>query len=288
MGQKRIEVCLQAFLSLHSITITRVKRLRSLSVLVKSPKDMHGNNSSANVIPPQTRVLIKEHIESFPVNEIMYQLFKDKHPNTKVTYQFYAKFFKDNSSLSFGRPQIEELKLKLRSTHPNGVAKMCAAAGLLVHNRQSKKCYNQMKADAESTNQPHVLGIYFDYMQNIQLPQVPVQETFYLRHLTVSVFGIHNITNDTTKIYIYHEGIAKRGTNEITEIHLYSDNGSGKNKNHSLSRLLLAMIITQQYIKRHDRFLSVHGLTELIIASSNTHKFTDKEITSADILDFMI
>ncbi|KAJ8896643.1 hypothetical protein PR048_001987 [Dryococelus australis] len=161
-----------------------------------------------------------------------------------------------------------------------------------------------MKADIESTNQPHVLAICFDYMQNIQLPQVPVQETFYLRQLTVNVFSIHNITNNTGNIYIYHESITKKGPNEvfsflcdylkdvppeITEIHLYLDNCSGQNKNHSLSKLLLVMTDTRQfnkiehffplrghsvmpcdqdfgiikrYIKRHDRFFSVHELTE--------------------------
>ncbi|KAJ8875942.1 hypothetical protein PR048_023850 [Dryococelus australis] len=212
---------------------------------------MRGKNSSSNVIPAQTRILIKGDIESFPVKEshysgrqrqyldaklnltVMYQLFKDKHPNTKVSYQFYAKFFKDNFGLSFGRSQVdfcyvcEELKFKLRSPHLNDAAKRCAAAELLVHNR--------------------------DYWN-----------TYILRKL------------------------------------------QWVSNNHSLSRLLLAMTDTRQfnktehffmpcdrdfgiikrYIKRHDRFFSVHELTELIIASSNTHIFIVKEITYADILDF--
>jgi len=48
-------------------------------------------------------------------------------------------------------------------------------------------------------------------MQNIQIPKIPVQELFYLRQLTVSVFCITNIKANTSSLYIYDEGEEKKG-----------------------------------------------------------------------------
>lgn len=42
VGSKRLEVCFKAFLALHSITVKRVKRLRGLKGLGKSPVDLRG------------------------------------------------------------------------------------------------------------------------------------------------------------------------------------------------------------------------------------------------------
>lgn len=76
-------------------------------------------------------------------------------------------------------------------------------------------------------------------MQNIQMPKTPVGEVFYYQQLTVSVFCIHNIKENTATMYTYHEGEAKKTANEICsfsldylkeisenikEIHLFSDN----------------------------------------------------------------
>lgn len=97
-----------------------------------------------------------------------------------------------------------------------------------------------------------------DYMQNLQLPQVPVQETFYLRQLTINVFNIHNISNDQGMFYLYHEGLAKKRPNEVgsflmdyienmvgndvKQLHIFSDGTGGQNKNHTLVRLFLALV----------------------------------------------
>lgn len=59
-----------------------------------------------------------------------------------------------------------------------------------------------------------MLSIAFDYMQNISLPFIPVQDTFYLRQLTLNVFCIHND---------YLQSVPE----EYTEVHVFSDNWNG-------------------------------------------------------------
>lgn len=111
MVDHRLEICRNAFLSLYSLSDKRVKRLVQWKVKKLSPHDQRGRHSSFN-LPVDTKLKIHNHIESFPVSEshylgnpvnylkpdlkLMYELFKTKYPNTKVSYSFYLNFFKEN------------------------------------------------------------------------------------------------------------------------------------------------------------------------------------------------
>ena len=352
VGNERKEVCYKAFLSLLAITDKRVKRLRKLALLGQSPCDRRGKNPSGNALPPESREVIRQHIESFPVKEShysgrtyrfldsrlnvkkMHKMFLEKHPGIKCSYQTYIQFFKDNYSLSFGCPQVdtccvcEELNIKIRNSHVNDKAKRCALAELLIHKRRAKKFYNMLKNGSQRKDQPNVLAIAIDFMQNIQLPVIPVQETFYLRQLTTNVFCIHNVKTNAAKLYVYHEGVGKKGPNEvclflydyiksaapeIEELHLYSDNCGGQNKNHALSRFLLALTDSKRFkkiehyfpvrghsylpcdrdfslIKRslrsHDRIYGIDEVTEIIKTSCRLGKFEVKVVQSSEILNF--
>lgn len=355
VGDYREQVCVKAFQSLFGIKISRIRRLRNLLLLGKSPKDLRGKQTSSNTIPGQVRLAIREHINSFPVKEskyagkvikyldsrltlkTMFQMFKEKHPDMKCGYSFFCKFFNENYALKFGRPQIdscptcEELTVKLKSPHLSEAAKRVAAAEKIVHERKAQKFYRKLKSESDNAtanSQKHVLAIAFDYMQNVSLPMIPVQDTFYLRQLTVNVFCIHDIKKNQSLIHVYHEGQARKCPDEvcsfvydylssvpsdIEEVHVYSDNCSGQNKNHSLNRLFLALTDTKKFkkieqfypvrghsflpcdrdfsiikrsLRKHDRLYSVHQLTEIIISSSQSQKFSVVEVDAADILDF--
>jgi hypothetical protein len=80
---------------------------------------------------------------------------------------------------------------------------------------------------------------------------------FYWRQLSVSIFCVHDIKTGKSTIFLYHEGQAKKGPDEVcsfldyyiknyiptsvNELHLYSYNCGGQIKNHTLSRMLLAL-----------------------------------------------
>ena len=301
VGKKKTEVCYKAFLSLHSITDKRVKRLRKLASEGKTPVDNRGKKQSANTLTPETREIIRNHIDSFPTKVsrysgktklfldarlsvvTMYRLLKEKNPDLKCSYQFFVEFFNSNYNLSFGRPQIdtcstcEELLLKLKSPHLNDNAKRAAEPELLVHKRKSKKFYNALKHEAEVKDEPQVLSLCMDFMQNVPLPQIPIQDTFYMRQLTINVFCIHNIKQNIRMIYLYHEGIASKGPNEVcsflfdylkdvpplfTELRLFADNCGGQNKNHTLARFLLALTQTSRF-ERTQQYFPVRGYSFL-------------------------
>lgn len=266
----------------------------------------------------------------------MYDLFKAKFPDLKLSYPYYTRYFRENFSLRFGRPQVdvcgtcETLNNKIKDQHLNETAKRTAVAELMVHKRRSKKFYTKLKDEINpSTRSNSVLALAFDFMQNIQLPKTPVGEVFYYQQLTVSVFCIHNIKKNTARMYLYHEGEAKKTANEIcsflldylkefsnkgmTELHLFSDNCWGQNKNHTLVRMLLALTDIAQFskiihyfpvrghsflpcdrdfaiikrkLRKTDRIFTVHQLTELIVASRTTKTFSVKEVTTSDVVNF--
>lgn len=353
IGDVRRKVCLIAFLSLYAISRKRVERLRNLLIHGQSPNDRRGKHPAANAISGETRSLIIDHIQSFPVKEshysnreykylnerlnvkILHSMFLMKHPKLKVGYDYFLRFFHENFDLSFGRPQVdtcctcEEIKIKLKNQNLNDAAKRVAAAELAVHKRKAGAFYRNLKAETGNVaTHDGVLSLCIDYMQNISLPCIPVQEIFYLRQLTVNLFCIHNIKENTACFYVYHQGEARKGPNEVcsflfdylkdkenkfSEIHLYSDNCAAQNKNHALSRFLLALTDSEKFkkiecyypivghsylpcdrdfsmvkriLKKHDRYYSVHDITAMICESSTENKFQVIEIEGDDILEF--
>lgn len=105
----------------------------------------------------ETRALIAQHVESFPVKEshyrnrvyryldaklnckILHTTFLTNYPNNKVGYDYFLRYFHENFDLSFGRPLVdscckcEDIKVKLKNPHLNDAAKHVAHGELAVH-----------------------------------------------------------------------------------------------------------------------------------------------------------
>lgn len=273
-------VCKNVFLQIHGVSRDRVARLCILLLQNRTPVDMRGKNRSGNAIDGNICVLIHEHISKFEVREThygsrkkqyldaqlniskMYEMFQTDHPELrdKVKYSFYYSYFKENFNLSFGRPQVdvcsqcENFKSKLRDPCLSDNVKRSVAAEQIVHKRRAKKFYIKQKEMINNTDEDTVV-LCFDFMQNLPLPNIPVQEVFYMRQLWLNVFCIHDMKTNKAKIYIYHEGEAKKSPEEVcsmllhylkTEVPsgtkhlvLFSDGPSGQNKNHCILRFLM-------------------------------------------------
>ncbi|KAE9522462.1 hypothetical protein AGLY_017123 [Aphis glycines] len=169
----------------------------------------------------------------------------------------------------FGRPQVD-VCTKIKSPTLNHVAKRVAVAELVVHKNRAKKFYNKFNEVSEiCKNRRDVMAITFDYMQNLPLLFMPVQEMFYLRKLWFYVFNIHDISKNRSVFYTYTEGTAKRGSNEVCsflhdffntipdkvkELHVFSDACGGQNRNHTVTRMLLAMTMNNRFSIIHQYF----------------------------------
>ncbi|XP_054287369.1 uncharacterized protein LOC129003147 [Macrosteles quadrilineatus] len=290
VGEKRTKVCKKAFLSLYGIGDKKVRRLKNLLLKGKSPRDLRGQQMNRKTFPKDYTDQIKKHIESFPLKishysskEIkyldanldikkMYNLFLDKFEGSDVVYSYYYKVFKEHFNYRFGRPQIdtccecEMLNTRIKNPQLNETAKRVAEAQLLVHKKRSNKFYKSISETKDyCASHKNALLLCFDYCANISLPTLPVQDVYYLRQLSVYPFAIHNSNNDSATFYLYHQGVAAKGCNEVCsfiqkyindnvpanvdELYLYSDNCTGQNKNHTMIRFLQYLIDSGRFKK---------------------------------------
>ena len=157
------------------------------------------------------------------------------------------------------------MNVKIKSPFLNENAKRVAVAELLVHKRRAKKFYTSLKETTAKCKEDTrtKVGICIDYMANVSLPCVPVQDTYYFRQLTVNVFGVHNIASREMTVFIYHEGVGGKGSNEVgtmlnwyinkkigqdvKTLYLFGDNCSGQNKNHTLVRMMMSLCETKTF-----------------------------------------
>ncbi|KAL4132331.1 hypothetical protein QTP88_009502 [Uroleucon formosanum] len=269
-----------------------------------TPKDKRGKSigSRHNIIPGEICVKIKEFIERFDAKEIhysnnttkkylpstlniklMYEMFIkiNLNLNPTVKYGFFCQYFKQNFDLSFGRPQIdvcstcEQLKIKVSDPHLNENAKRVSIAELIIHKRRAskffKKCDEVRKLCKEQDN---ILGITIDYMQNLPLPHIPVQEVFYMRQLWIYEFCVHNLKTEKAVFYSYQEGEAYKGPNEVctflkmyidkyipatvNELYIFSDGCPGQNRNHTVVRFLMALASSKR-LKKIEHIFPIRG-----------------------------
>nr|CAD7402945.1 unnamed protein product [Timema poppensis] len=294
-GGTRVPVCKKALINLLNIGEKRIRRISGLLLEGRSPRDGRGLNPKSHSIPGEIVELVKNHIECFPTKQShysgsdqvyldsqlnvtkMYQLFVQKHPEAKVKYNFYYTYFKENYGYKFGRPQkdvcstCEQLSVKIKSPALNDRAKRVAVAEKVVHVRRSKKFYNKLNEIREvGKRDDQVSAIVFDYMQNLPLPHVPVQEIFYFRQLWVNNFCIQNVVTGKSEMYVYHEGLARKGPNEVCSfikhyidyvlpkkvkvLHVFSDSCGGQNRNHTVARFLSALTVTGRFSKIFQYF----------------------------------
>lgn len=95
VGDHKQKVCLSAFTSLYGIEVSGIRRLRNLLVNGKSPMDLRGKKLRTNAISATIRLLMRQHVESFPVKESKYAgktiKYLDARLIIKIIYQTFAE-----------------------------------------------------------------------------------------------------------------------------------------------------------------------------------------------------
>ncbi|XP_049944389.1 zinc finger protein 235-like [Schistocerca serialis cubense] len=86
---------------------------------------------------------------------------------------------------------------------------------------------------------------------NLQIPGVPVQDLFYLWQLMVNVFGIHILKDNMAFNYLYYEGVAHTGPNEVCTLLFVQDiseNRSGIQNRGSSGNLAAGLFPTSLHL----------------------------------------
>lgn len=126
---KEVEVCRNAFMSLHGIKKKKVAYLQnSLKLTAMPPRDKRGENKNhPRKFKPEVSSAIYDHIKAFKgrkshysmkdskriylpeelnINK-MFKMFAESHPEMKVSYESYRRIFNTKFNISFGYPRTD-------------------------------------------------------------------------------------------------------------------------------------------------------------------------------------
>ncbi|KAF6036706.1 hypothetical protein EB796_004978 [Bugula neritina] len=199
-----VQICYKAFMAIFGITITRLKTIKkALSITGKPPVDGRGKHGNvANKLPEQTKEMIRQHIKSFrgershyslgkskrlylpaELNQTkMFELFKEKHPDIKVSQETYRQIFINEFNISFGYPRsdtcstcdenraiVEQLKLVLKDDQDNEDVKEQLSKAEIenkVHLARAKQFYNHKRNARRSAEvDDSIMAICMDFQK---------------------------------------------------------------------------------------------------------------------------
>ncbi|KAJ8881439.1 hypothetical protein PR048_017920 [Dryococelus australis] len=232
-----------------------------------------------------------EEEETFPV----------MHFQIKFSYTFGTLHEYWQALPKTNHPQIdtccrcEELSFKIKSPSLNDAAKIVAVEELLVHERRANKFCSNMKAiQAKCLEDEIVSAISFDFMKNGALPVVSVQESYYLRQLTVNVFSVtcvfrykpftilRSTRKGPNKVASFLIDIIQNDIpNTAKRLHVFFLNSCpGQNRNHTVVRFFLALAtiwsfykttknlereeiwaaVNSEVLRAEQKIVSIHGI----------------------------
>lgn len=289
---KEIPVCHKAFLSIHGISKGKLEHLqKSLKLMGLAPNDKRGKHAKLiKKLPDDTYAKIKDHINSFKGRlshysikdtkkiylpeslniKKMYTMFQELFPNVKASYETYRTIFNTQFNISFGLPRsdtcstcdrftAEMNRLKKEGNLENEIRRLTVENE--IHKKKAQRFYDEKrkaKNKARTTND--FVAIALDFQKNIYLPNVPTNDVYYLRQLSLYSFNIHVLSSGMSLFYTYPEHFANKGSDEVCtflfdfilnyldaevkHLHIFCDSAGGQNKNFTIFRFMHYVVHT--------------------------------------------
>ena len=213
----------------------------------------------------------------------VYEMWKEnsetKFQNPKrqfPTYEWFLGFWKREFKLKVHSPSrdccstCDELKRSGKEDE------------LKVHHKNAKTARNLFKEDAQK---PYTVS--FDMEKTQPLPHIETNKVFYLRQLWLYNEGFNHTSTNTGYMYVWTENVAKRGSIEVgscllqfvrnvandwPELVLWSDSCGGQNRNLNMVALMIALVNSNNSIKKITHRFLWSGHSYLPNDSDFSHK----------------
>ncbi|XP_072043437.1 uncharacterized protein [Amphiura filiformis] len=264
-GNGKISVCRVTFLNTLGISD---KFVIVAWAKVTSTGTLEGENRGGNRNDPKSQKLreeIENHIDRFPKVESHYCRKFDHHqylsPDLNVSKMYalyresggkaskshYNKVFR-TKGLRFKKPKKDLCPVCESFRHASDADKEKLRATYVSHTLEKKKVRDlkaELKLEAETDDS--ILVAAFDMQQVIQLPMTSRGDIFYKQRLNNLNFTLYELVTRDGFCFLWHQGIAKRGANEISsclwsylkkvdgkgydQVHFFADGCPGQNKN---------------------------------------------------------
>lgn len=256
-------------------------------------------------------IFARDFINSIPAYESHYsrnhtsKRYLEKSLNLQVLYGLYKEKFvnarSDESakplSISVFRNVFKSLNLKFKKPS-NDTCKTCDSFALKIKSCVSDECKQQLEVertehqtkaafhyetkrldkDKSLNSDGRSVVVAFDLQKCLATPYLTASVSFYKRKLWTFNLTVRNITTKRTSCYIWHEGVAQRGADEIAsslwhfikdlpdsveEITLYSDTCPGQNRNNILAVMFMIVLQQKTTLKKINHKFLVPGHTHL-------------------------
>lgn len=299
----RINVCQKCFLYTFDETEQIIK------TIVKKKRNSNSGfievdirRDPANKISPIKVNEIRNHINSFPLYEShytrasssqkylasdltvtkMYELYSESHENP-VSYTKYRQIFL-TMGIKMKKPKTdccnkcEIFKMKINSAQDE-TEKEQQKLMQEKHHKEADDAYKAKAADkAIAKGVPSLKVLTFDLQKCLPTPNLETSVSFYKRLLWTYNLTVHDCISGQPICMMWHEGIAKRGGNEIAScilqylksirnecrhIILYSDSCAGQNKNAFVSTMFSTFMQSESTIHTIDHKFLVPGHTHM-------------------------
>lgn len=222
-------------------------------------------------------------------------------PNCIATQRQYRDVLNSNFNIGFYKPKKDQCgfcSMMKNKGNTRAFREERKAAWATHINNKMKARALKTKDIAESLRDKTVVICSFDLQKQLSCPQSEDGVFYYKTKLKVFNFTIFNMTERIGDCFLWHEGIGKKGSNEISsavllyiqklvrqgykDIRFWSDNCGGQNKN----RFIYAMYeyaAVKYGVKITHRYLETgHTQMEVDSIHARIERATEKE----DIYDF--
>ncbi|XP_050509077.1 uncharacterized protein LOC126886255 [Diabrotica virgifera virgifera] len=313
---QQVRVCKYFFMATLSINhkiITTVLRKQTVCETGKViEKDKRGKHGKHQKISESIKNSIRAHINSIPRKESHYcrshsskeyiegsktitdlhrdylELCKEQNVSSG-NYLMYFKIFNEEFNLAFHVPKKDQCEECLRYRSSSEEEKASLQEKFDKH--LTEKDLSRTEKDIDKHSDGTTKVVVYDLQAVLPCPTGEASSFYYVSKLNVFNFTLYDIKSHEGTCFLWHEGEALRGSNEIgscilkflqnicndenLNIIFYSDNCAGQNKNKFIIALYL-YAINNLPIKSitHKFFVPGHGQSE----GDSVHAMIEKQI----------
>lgn len=280
--------------------------------------DMRGKHGHHSKVDENIKQSVRDHISSIPcipshycraVTDKKYiegsktiadlhrdyvQLCEDKNQHS-ANYVMYSRIFREEFNLSFFVPKKDQCEQCLAYSNASEKEKAELQHSHETHLKETKLSREEKMNDKSNTDTTVVA--VFDLQAVLPCPNGQASSFYYVSKLNVFNFTVYNLKTNEADCYVWHEGEAQRGVNEIASLILlylentktedsheidvvfYSDNCAGQQKNRFMIAAYMYAVMKYEWIRSltHKFLITGHSQNE----GDSTHSVIERHITRA-------
>lgn len=330
---KQIRVCKKFFmatLDISSRPLRTVINKTSTTTEASVAGDMRGKHGNHFKVPDAVKDGIRRHIESIPRIESHYcrsntsrefidggksiaDLHRDyikqcqeTHTPYSDSYLMYNQIFNTEYNISFFTPKKDQCETCVAYSNADTEEKKKMTDKYESHILEKDLTRVEKDNDKKNENKKVVVAVY-DLQAVMPVPKGEVSTFYYVSKVNVLNFTIYDIKTNEVSCFMWHEGEAKRGSNEIAscvlrylynlkekmkeddveglDVILYSDNCGGQQKNRYLISMYLYAVANYDHLNSitHKYLITGHSQNEGDSAHSLIERAIKKSLKSGPI-----